>query len=314
MSKITRTLVLVSACNDETRSSFVSALNRRGMLVPDNQSFENNSEIKQHFRVEDEELMYFVIDGPESVKVSTSVSEEFKDSFKYLHCSTPESARNDFSIIGLSFVSERTLCIIKPDAAKRAREITNFLRKHGFTVIRMKKMQMSQVAAQEFYAEHTGREFFDPLTAFISSGPLFALVLERYGAISAYRQLLGPTNSNKAREIQPGSIRALFGTDGRRNACHGSDSPESADREINFFFPELSLGYGGDFESFVKEIMSAKDEMVDGSQGSGKGAQNSSLSEILTRGLKAVFTAKPADPVQYLGRWLLQAAPAKIDY
>ena len=116
----------------------------------------------------------------------------------------------------------------------------------GFTIIAKKRVRLSKKQAQAFYAEHAGRSFYENLTDFMSSGPVVALVLERKNAIAAWRALIGPTNSNVAREEAEAknpmddskwSLRALFGTDGQQNACHGSDSTFSAVRESTFFFP-----------------------------------------------------------------------------
>ena len=100
----------------------------------------------------------------------------------------------------------------------------------------MRSLHLSRADAQEFYAEHRGKPFFDTLTEFMSSGPIVAMELISDGAIQKWRKLIGPTNAFKAREEAPSSLRAQFGTDGTRNACHGSDAPSSADRELNFFF------------------------------------------------------------------------------
>jgi len=103
---------------------------------------------------------------------------------------------------------------------------------------RMRSLHMSRGDAQEFYAEHRGKPFYDELTDFMSSGPIVALELIADGAIQKWRKLIGPTNTFKAREEAPSCLRAQFGTDGTRNACHGSDSPASADRELGFFFEQ----------------------------------------------------------------------------
>lgn len=90
--------------------------------------------------------------------------------------------------------------------------------------------------AREFYSVHEGKPFFDKLTAFMSSGRIVAMELLAPDAVAKWRALIGPTNSQTARAEAPNSIRARFGTDGTHNACHGSDSPENAETESNFFF------------------------------------------------------------------------------
>ena len=98
---------------------------------------------------------------------------------------------------------------------------------------------MTATLVNEFYSEHQGRDYFQPLSDFMTSGPTLALVLSRPCAITAWRSLVGPTNSADAKAKFPCSLRAKFGTDGRRNACHGSDSFESFMREAGLIFPSL---------------------------------------------------------------------------
>lgn len=97
---------------------------------------------------------------------------------------------------------------------------------------------MSKERAEEFYGEHRGKAFFDDLIGFMTSGKVIVLCLEKFDAIRAWRLEMGPTDSELARKIAPTSIRALFGLNNQQNACHGSDSLLSSEREINFWFPE----------------------------------------------------------------------------
>ncbi|KAL3148410.1 50S ribosomal protein L3 [Trebouxia sp. C0009 RCD-2024] len=137
---------------------------------------------------------------------------------------------------------EKTYAMIKPDAlrAGKAEEICQLIEVHGFTIIAKQKLQLTPQRAQDFYGEHKGKPFFETLVNFMTSGPVYALVLAKQNAIKEWRSLMGPTNSNTARAEKPKSLRALYGTDGTQNATHGSDSPASAAREIRFFFPQLS--------------------------------------------------------------------------
>lgn len=121
------------------------------------------------------------------------------------------------------------------------------IEKAGFKIVQRKVIHLSKAEAEAFYVEHAGRPFYDTLTSFMSSGAVTALVLEKENAIKSWRDLMGPTNSLKAKaEAEAAhplneelwSLRALFGTDGTRNATHGSDSQFSAWREIGFFFPD----------------------------------------------------------------------------
>ncbi|XP_062508899.1 nucleoside diphosphate kinase 7-like [Corticium candelabrum] len=136
----------------------------------------------------------------------------------------------------LSEVSERTLAIIKPDAVKHMGSIIDIIHNEGFKVCRAQMVHLTRKEAAEFYEEHTGKAFFENLLDFMTSRPSVAIELMASNAIKKWRTLLGPTNSATARLEAPSSLRAKFGTDGTRNACHGSDSPSSASREIQFFF------------------------------------------------------------------------------
>ncbi|KAI8907831.1 nucleoside diphosphate kinase [Gorgonomyces haynaldii] len=132
---------------------------------------------------------------------------------------------------------ERTLALIKPDAYPHKKdEILAIIQQHGFNIVKQKEIHLSLGQAQEFYKEHADKVFYNDLTAWMSRTNIYALVLEKASAISAWRELAGPTNAIKAKEIAPDSIRAKFGTDGSQNAVHGSDSPASAEREIQIVF------------------------------------------------------------------------------
>ncbi|KAI9207247.1 nucleoside diphosphate kinase [Polychytrium aggregatum] len=150
----------------------------------------------------------------------------------------PGSAR-DMSLENLLNM-ERTVALIKPDAyaAGKKDEIVERIKSEGFTVVAEKEVHLSLELAQEFYREHNGKPFFEDLTQWMSSSPIYAMVLQKESAINSWRELAGPTNSVKAKEIAPNSIRSLYGTDGSQNAVHGSDSPSSAEREIKVIFGE----------------------------------------------------------------------------
>ncbi len=132
----------------------------------------------------------------------------------------------------------RTLILIKPDAFERGltgEALARFERK-GLEPVAMKLMTADEETANEHYAEHTDKPFFGELVEFITGGPLVALVLEGVEAVKAARQLIGATNPVEA---ETGSIRGDFGTEVTFNLVHGSDSDESAEREIGIWFPEL---------------------------------------------------------------------------
>ena len=135
---------------------------------------------------------------------------------------------------------ERTLCIIKPDAvAKKAvGNIIGMLEEEGFDILGLRMMRLSLDDAMAFYIVHKDRPFYHSLASFMVSGPVIAMVLEKENAIADLRELMGATDSKKAKE---GTIRARYGTDIERNAVHGSDSPDSARFEIPFFFSQGDL-------------------------------------------------------------------------
>ncbi|CAM9448874.1 unnamed protein product [Chrysoparadoxa australica] len=135
--------------------------------------------------------------------------------------------------------SEQTLAIIKPMAS--ALHSTSFLdciAARGFMIEQSRTFTFSPALAREFYAEHEGKPFFSALLSFMTSSECTALVLERPSAIHGWRALLGPPNSEVARLTRPDTLRAMYGVDGTVNAGHGSDSPESAARELGLLFPD----------------------------------------------------------------------------
>ena len=132
---------------------------------------------------------------------------------------------------------EQTLSIIKPDAVERnlESEIKNIFKKNGFLIIKEKKIQIEKSEAEKFYKTHETKPFYDDLCAYLSSGPILAMVLEKKNAILANRELMGSTNPEDADE---GTIRKKYGISIDKNSVHGSDSIENAKIEINFFFKD----------------------------------------------------------------------------
>ena len=130
---------------------------------------------------------------------------------------------------------DRTLILVKPDAFARGLTgaiIARFERK-GLRIAALRHMQVTEDLAKQHYAEHEGKPFFGELVAFITSGPLVAMVLDGHEAVRAARQVIGATNPL---ESAPGSIRGDFALEVGQNMVHGSDSPESAEREIGIWF------------------------------------------------------------------------------
>jgi nucleoside-diphosphate kinase len=130
---------------------------------------------------------------------------------------------------------EKTFLMVKPDGVQRGLigEIVSRLEKKGFQLVGAKFMQVSKELAEQHYAEHKERPFFGELVDFITSGPVFAMVWQGENVIATARQMMGSTNPKDA---QPGTIRGDFGLTVGKNVIHGSDSPESAEREIGLFF------------------------------------------------------------------------------
>ena len=135
---------------------------------------------------------------------------------------------------------QRTLAIIKPDAfaQKLSGKIIDRIEQEGLSIIGIKVLHVSPEEAAQFYAIHTGKPFFDELVAFLSSGKIIVLALQGIEAIALWRKVMGATDPAKADE---GTIRNLYGSSIGRNACHGSDAPETAETELNFFFKPEEL-------------------------------------------------------------------------
>ena len=148
---------------------------------------------------------------------------------------------------------ERTYLMVKPDGVQRCLigEIINRFEKKGYKIVGLKMLQISRATAEKHYGEHAGKPFFAGLVDFITSGPVVAMVLEGAGVINAAREMMGATDPLKA---APGTIRGSYGIDLGRNIIHGSDSPESAQREIALFFKEEELvSYDRALERWIYE-------------------------------------------------------------
>ena len=203
---------------------------------------------------------------------------------------------------------ERTLALIKPGTAdKHSSEIKREIAANGFTILAERRVRLSRELAEAFYAEHAGRSFFDNLVSYMSSGPAVAMVLAKPAGIKCWRSLIGPTNNEVAKRNAPNSLRAKFALDGTRNACHGSDSPASAAREIRFFFPDFQpapLLTGAPARDFLANKSMA-------TVFSTAGPVNKTLTSVLVEGLTELCKSRPAGlaAVEWLGQWLLQHNP-----
>lgn len=136
-------------------------------------------------------------------------------------------------------MSERTLVLVKPDGVKRGLvgEVISRIERKGLTLAAMRLRHVDEDLAKAHYAEHDGKPFFGSLVEFITESPVVAMVVEGTRAISGFRQLAGATDP--VEKAAPGTIRGDFGLEVQFNLVHGSDSTESAEREIKLWFPEL---------------------------------------------------------------------------
>ena len=132
---------------------------------------------------------------------------------------------------------ERTLSIIKPDAVERKldNEIKNIFKNSGFTIVKEKKIQLAKSEAEQFYKVHETKPFYNDLCAYLSSGPIVVMILEKDNAVLDNRKLMGATNPKDAEEE---TIRKKFGISIDKNSVHGSDSVENGKIEIDFFFKD----------------------------------------------------------------------------
>ncbi len=135
-------------------------------------------------------------------------------------------------------MTQRTLVLIKPDAVRRGLvgNVLSRFESKGLTIVALEQRLIDGAQADRHYAEHVERDFYPPLREFVTSGPLVALVLEGDQAVDVVRAINGATDGRKA---APGTIRGDLSLSNRENLVHGSDSPESAEREIALWFPQL---------------------------------------------------------------------------
>ncbi len=150
-------------------------------------------------------------------------------------------------------IMERTYLMAKPDAVQRGLcgEIISRFEKKGLKLVAMKLMVIPKEVAENHYGEHKGKKFFDSLISYITSGPVLAMVWEGEEAVSVCRNMMGKTNP---KESAPGTIRGDFGMQTGMNIIHGSDSVESAEREISIFFkPEELISYDRSADKWIYE-------------------------------------------------------------
>ncbi|KAK9842594.1 hypothetical protein WJX81_008099 [Elliptochloris bilobata] len=215
----------------------------------------------------------------------------------------------------------RTLAIVKPDAVRAGRtlDIRQRAELEGFTVLAQQHIQLTRERAEAFYADHVGKLWYPDLVAYMTSSPIVALVLARVDAIRAWRQLCGPTNPVTARRENPHCLRAMFGTDGTRNAVHGSDCASAAARELRFFFPQMvpPPPPDADAASLAAVLLSGSDERAAAARSAAVQAyMGEQLEPSLARALAELARAKPAaapdDAAAWLARWLLDYGPTQV--
>ncbi|KAF7662485.1 hypothetical protein LDENG_00234500 [Lucifuga dentata] len=187
---------------------------------------------------------------------------------------------------------EKTLALIKPDAIDKAEEIEDIILKSGFIILQKRRLQLSPEQCSDFYAEQYGKPLFPSLTAFMSSGPVVALSMARDNAIAHWKDIIGPVNSTKAKETHPECLRAKYGTSDLRNALHGSESFDAAEREIKFMFPH-SLIDPLPGRDTAKEYLTRY------------------VNPTLLHGLTELCKHKPLNPSNWLADWLIKNNPNK---
>ena len=153
-----------------------------------------------------------------------------------------------------------TLAILKPDLVQHPPNLAvvrNMIIENNFLVVRSKIIYLSRSRAEQFYAEHNKKFFYTRLVTFMSSGPCQPLILARKDAITRWRELMGPTKVFKSRFSHPESIRGRFGLTDTRNCSHGSDSTDTASKEMEFFYPEFDRQQWeqGEMSMFEKGII-----------------------------------------------------------
>ncbi|XP_061933635.1 nucleoside diphosphate kinase homolog 5-like isoform X2 [Apis cerana] len=184
--------------------------------------------------------------------------------------------------------------IIKPEALVYREEIEERVREEGFQIFQTRWLQLTPEQVSEFYSDKYGQLNFAYLVAYMASGPIVVHVLGKKNAIHEWKLLMGPTKVAEARLYYPDSIRARYGRRGDdfKNAVHGSETRECAEKEIHFFFPDFIM------EPLLKDEM-AEDYLWE------------VLNPILVEALSMCCKLKPADPVLWLANWLITNNPNK---
>ncbi|CAL7939242.1 unnamed protein product [Xylocopa violacea] len=189
---------------------------------------------------------------------------------------------------------ECTLAIIKPEAVIYRKQIERRIFEEGFEIYQTRWLQLTPEQVSEFYSDKYGQLSFAHLVAYMASGPIVVYVLAKKNAVSEWRLLIGPPKVTEARFYYPDSIRAKYGRRGEefKNAVHGSNTQDEAEREIHFFFPDVII------EPLLKNKATV-DYLWE------------TLNPILVEALSTCCKIKPADPVLWLANWLIANNPNK---
>ncbi|KAJ0047364.1 hypothetical protein NL108_006651 [Boleophthalmus pectinirostris] len=185
---------------------------------------------------------------------------------------------------------ERTLALIKPDAFHKAEDIEDVILNSGFTIVQKREVLLSPEQCSDFYADQYGKPTFPNLTTLMSSGPIRAYTLARENCIAHWKFIMGPSSITRARDTQPGCLRAKYGTSDLQNAVHGSESFIDAEREIKFIFPNT-----------VIEPFPSKEKTEE--------YLSKHVNPTLLMGLTELCKHKPSDPCIWLADWLIKNNP-----
>ncbi|XP_052234802.1 thioredoxin domain-containing protein 6-like isoform X19 [Dreissena polymorpha] len=172
--------------------------------------------------------------------------------------STEEEAKKEIEYF---FPVEQTVAVIKPDAIGTKDEIIEKIHEAGFRIAARKETTLSREIAEEFYADHKDKPYYEQLVQHMSSGPTYFMVLSREGAVDGWRSMIGPKDPQEAKNVDPDTLRGQFGTDVLKNAVHGSSNPEHAKQTISRIFGELSFSRDGSVSDKQEAIMVQRQDL-----------------------------------------------------
>ncbi|XP_062504205.1 thioredoxin domain-containing protein 3 homolog isoform X2 [Corticium candelabrum] len=189
-------------------------------------------------------------EAPESLRAEFSTENS---PFNALHgADNLDNAEHELNYF---FPVEKTVAVVKPSAFDAKDNIVEKIKEAGFDVVLQKDHHLTKELAQQLYHEHEGKEFYEGLTDYMSSGPSHFMVLSRHDAIAGLRAVMGPTDPDEAREKYPDSLRALFGEDKMKNSIHGSSNPDHAERIIKTFFGDSELEFDAAQAAVVEDAV-----------------------------------------------------------